>query len=78
MFGLDDLHAVGERNDVPGYRGLMRDVREAAAGGPPVDRARPPAGGALVDSWRAFAEEAELDDHAAKAVAEDIERFRPR
>lgn len=58
--GLDDLHAVGERNDVPGYRRLVRDVREA------------------VDTWRAFAEEAELDDPAAKAVADDIERFRPR
>ncbi len=28
---LDDLYAVGERNDVPGYRRAVRDVRDAVA-----------------------------------------------
>ena len=30
--GLEDLYAVGERNDVPGYRRVVREVREAVAG----------------------------------------------
>ena len=29
---LDDLYAVGERNDVPGYRRVVREVRDAVAG----------------------------------------------
>jgi hypothetical protein len=33
---------------------------------------------AAVDEWAAFAAEAEIDDVTAKAVAADIERFRPR
>ena len=30
--GLDDLYAVGERNNVPGYRRLVREVRAGVAG----------------------------------------------
>jgi hypothetical protein len=26
---LEDLYVVGERNDVPGYRRMVREVREA-------------------------------------------------
>ncbi|HUY30033.1 MAG TPA: type II toxin-antitoxin system HipA family toxin [Acidimicrobiales bacterium] len=31
---LDDLHAVGERNDVPGYRRVVRDVADGVAAWP--------------------------------------------
>ncbi len=31
---VDDLHAVGERNDVPGYRKLIRQVRDAVVAWP--------------------------------------------
>ena len=30
--GLEDLYAVGERNDVPGYRRVVREVRDGVAG----------------------------------------------
>ena len=29
--GLEDLYVVGERNDVPGYRRMVREVREAVS-----------------------------------------------
>jgi hypothetical protein len=45
---------------VPGYRKVVREVREA------------------VDEWAGFAASAEIDDETTKAVAADIERFRPR
>lgn len=56
---LEDLHAVGEGNAVPGYRKVVRQVRAA------------------VESWTEFAAGAELDEETTKAIATDIERFRP-
>jgi serine/threonine-protein kinase HipA len=57
---LDDIYAVGRRADVPGYRKVVREVRDA------------------VDEWTGYAASAEIDDDTTKAVAADIERFRPR
>jgi hypothetical protein len=58
--GLDDIYGVGRRADVPGYRSVVREVRDA------------------VDEWAGYAASAEIDDDTTKAVAADIERFRPR
>ena len=55
-----DLYAVGDRNDVPGYRRVVAEVR------------------AVVADWPRFAEEADVDGHSIKAVAEDIEAVAPR
>jgi len=57
---LDDIYGVGQRADVPGYRKVVREVRDA------------------VDEWTGYAASAEIDDDTTKAVAADIERFRPR
>jgi serine/threonine-protein kinase HipA len=57
---LDDIYGVGQRADVPGYRKVVREVRDA------------------VDEWTGYAASAEIDDDTTKAVATDIERFRPR
>jgi serine/threonine-protein kinase HipA len=57
---LEDIYGVGQRSDVPGYRRVVREVRNA------------------VDEWAGFAAPAELDDDTTKAVAADIERYRPR
>jgi hypothetical protein len=57
---LDDIYGVAQRADVPGYRRVVREVRDA------------------VDDWAGFAAKSEIDDDTVKAVAADIERFRPR
>jgi serine/threonine-protein kinase HipA len=58
--GLEDLHEVGQRADVPSYKRLVREVSEAVA------------------AWPDFAGEAEIDDDTIKAIASDLDRFRPR
>ena len=52
---LDDLHAVGERNDVPGYRRIIRDVRAA------VDSWAEFAAGAELDEETTKAVEADIE-----------------
>ena len=56
---LEDIYAVGDRADVPGYRRVVREVREA------------------VDEWPTFATSAEIDPGITKAIADDMDRFRP-